>query len=252
MQDDRLIELLVDLHAGMPRLGPGNKEATLRALALCEDLPETPRILDVGCGSGAQTLVLATATQGQIVATDLVSDFLNQLQKAVQEKGLLDQVQVERADMHALPFPENRFDLIWSEGAIYIMGFDNGLSKWRPLLKPGGYLAVSEVAWFRPDPPTELRKFWDENYPAIRTVEENLTAARALGWLPVANFHLPVKSWTRDYYAPLKTRISEFRREKADDKDAQVLADMTEYEISLMDRFHEFYGYEFFILRRID
>ncbi|MEN8177741.1 MAG: methyltransferase domain-containing protein [Pseudomonadota bacterium] len=252
MQEERLVELLVKLHKGLSRLGPGSREATLKALALCEFLPDNPEVLDVGCGSGAQTLVLASATQGRIVATDLFHEFIDQLRAAINDKGLGEHIRVEQADMNALPFPEHSFDLIWSEGAIYIMGFDNGLTKWRPLLKPGGYLVVSEVAWFRPDPPLELKDFWDKNYPGIRSVEENLVAAKALGWTPVGNFHLPLKAWTRDYYAPLLERIPTFRIENAENGDAQAVADMTEYEITLLERFHDYYGYEFFILRKND
>ena len=250
MQNERFIELLVDLHKGLARLGPGSTESTLKALALCESLPDAPVILDLGCGSGAQTLVLAGATQGRIVATDLIPDFISELKKKIVEKGLTEQVGLKLADMHALPFADSSFDLIWSEGAIYIMGFDTGLQKLRPLLKPAGYLVVSEVAWFRPDPPTELKNFWRENYPGIRSVEANLEAAKAGGWTLVGNFHLPVTAWTKSYYAPLLERLPAFRSNNIEDADAQTVADMTEYEVSLLERFHEFYGYEFFILRR--
>ena len=80
--------------------------------------------------------------------------------------------------MNDLPFPDGRFDLIWSEGAVYIMGFDKALVKWRPLAKPGGYLVVSELSWFRPDPPAEIRDFWGHHYPAMRSVDGNLAVAR--------------------------------------------------------------------------
>ncbi|MDJ0807370.1 MAG: methyltransferase domain-containing protein [Gammaproteobacteria bacterium] len=250
MQEERLVELLVDLHSGLPRLGPGSKESTLKALAMCDCLPDNPDVLDIGCGCGAQTLVLATATQGQIIATDLFPEFLAPLESNIREKGLDGHVRIEKADMNTLPFPEKNFDLIWSEGAIYIMGFDNGLTNWRRLLRPGGYLVISEVVWFRRDPPAELKTFWESNYPAIRSIVENIESAKALGWSLVGNFHLPDKAWSQQYYLPLQKRIPDFRLENADDVDAQSVADMTEYEISLWERFHEYYGYEFFILRR--
>jgi len=250
MREERYVELLVELHADLARLGPGNEESTLKALALCEELPEHPRILDVGCGAGAQTLLLAKATQGHIVAVDLHQEFIDKLQNAVKLKGLTEHVQAEQADMHALPYPKESFDLIWSEGAIYIMGFDQGLAKWRPLLRLGGYFVVSEVAWFSPDPPTELREFWEKNYPGIRGVEENLAAAVAMGWSVVGNFHLPAQAWTRDYYRPLARRIPSFRAAHSGDQEALSVADMTEYEMSLMERFSDYYGYEFFIFRR--
>jgi SAM-dependent methyltransferase len=251
MQNERLEALLVDLHAGLARLGPGSREATLKALALCEDLPDNPDILDVGCGSGAQSLILATATKGNILATDLIQRFLDQLEQASRERGLQDYIRVERADMNALPYPDRSFDLIWSEGSVYIMGFDNGLLHWRPLLKAGGYLVLSEVSWFREDPPQELKVFWDEHYPGMRSVEDNLCAARDSGWTLVGNFHLPLKAWTREYYTPLKKRIPLFRKRHAGDSEAEALADLTELEIRLIERYGDFYGYEFYVLRRV-
>ena len=152
--------------------------------------------------------------------------------------------------MSELPFPESSFDLLWSEGAIYIIGFDQGLERWRPLVRPGGYLVVSEASWFRPDPPQEVRDFWAENYPAIRTVNENLAAARDLGWVPVGNFHLPEEGWSEEYYGPLEGRLSAFRRAHAGDPGALEIADLTELEISMYARYSGYYGYEFYVLRR--
>jgi SAM-dependent methyltransferase len=252
MNEERLIELLVALHEGLPRLGPGNTASTVKALKLCEELPAAPQILDVGCGTGAQTLALADHTNGNITATDLFPIFLAQLDANIRDQDLHGRIRTQAADMNELPFAECSFDLVWSEGAIYIMGFDNGLTTWRPLVKPGGYLVVSEVSWFRSDPPAGLKKFWDDNYPAIRIVKDNLVATQALGWNHISNFHLPVEAWTTDYYGPLRRRLPIFRETYSADRDAQEVADMTEHEMELLSSYSDFYGYEFYILRRPD
>ena len=252
MEDERLIELLVELHAGLPRLGPGNDKSTRRALALCQHLPAEPEILDLGCGTGAQTLVLAENTDGHITAVDLIPNFLSKLDKEVVSRGLEDRIEIQEGDMKELPFPEDSFDLVWSEGAIYIMGFDNGLSEWRRFVKPGGYLVVSEVSWFSPDRPREVQDFWNENYPAIRRVEENLAAARERGWSPVGSFHLPKEGWVREYYQLLEERLTAFRRANVDDPDAQGVADLTEVEMTMYSRYSDYYGYEFYVFRRGD
>ena len=250
MDENRFIELLVELHRGLPRLGPGNAESTTRALRLCSDLPAGPAILDVGCGTGAQTLVLAEQTDGPIVAVDLMPTFLADLERTVRQEDLQERIEVHQADMTDLPFEEHSFDLIWSEGAIYIMGFDDGLSAWRRLVKSGGYLVVSEVSWFVSDPPAEAVEFWAENYPTIRSVAENLEAAANQGWESVANFHLPREAWEEDYYGPLKKRLPEFRQAHSDDPDAFAVADLTEHEISIVERFSDSFGYEFYVSRR--
>lgn len=250
MDETRLIELLVELHDGLPRLGPGDAESTLKALALCEELPAAPAILDIGCGTGAQTLVLAAATAGHVTAMDRVPAFLRRVDQTAAEQRLTRRIRTCRGDMNAPPFSDASFDLVWSEGAIYIMGFDRGLARWRSLVKPGGYLVVSELSWFRPDPPADLQAFWDAHYPALRGVDANLAAAGELGWWPAGHRPLPATAWTRDYYGPLRARIPVFRATHAGDPDAQAVADLTEVEMALMERYPDYCGYEFYVLRR--
>lgn len=245
-----MIELLVELHEGLDRLGPGDAESTLRALGLCAELPPEPDILDIGCGTGAQTHTLAKNTDGTITATDLMPGFLAALSERATASGLESRVTTREADMSSLPFDDAEFDLIWSEGAIYIIGFDSGLAEWRRFLKPGGYLVVSEASWFRTDPPEELVAFWEENYPGMRTIEANAAAAAANGWEVVATFRLPDTAWTEGYYAPVRERLPEFRRRHANDEEAQEVAAMTEQEIELFEAYSDYYGYAFYVLRK--
>ena len=112
----------------------------------------------MGCGSGTQSIDLARATGGRVTAVDFCAQFLDQLRERLKGSPLEGRITPLRADMAALPLPDDAFDLVWSEGAIYSMGFDNGLAKWRTHLRPGGWLAVSEVSWLTPDTPDELRR----------------------------------------------------------------------------------------------
>jgi ubiquinone/menaquinone biosynthesis C-methylase UbiE len=251
MDDARMMDWLIALHAGLPRLGPGSDTATRRALADCVGLPATPDILDVGCGGGASSLVLAAATAGHITAVDRVPSFLRDLRTRAQARGFDGRIRPLVADMHALPFRSAAFDLIWSEGAIYIMGFDAGLTHWRSLLRPRGWLVVSELSWLTDHPPADLRDYWRENYPGMRNVADNLAAASTRGWEPVGHHPLPTEAWTIDYYGPLQERLTSFRAAHADDPDAQAVADMTEREIALMADAAGICGYVFYMLHRI-
>lgn len=244
---DRTIELLVELHQGLDRLGPGAAECSLRALTSCTELPSDPSVLDVGCGTGAQTLTLASAVGGRILAVDLILDFLVRLAKRTVK--VEKRVQPLAADMNRLPFADASFDLIWSEGAAYSMGFVNALAAWRNLARPRGYLVVTELSWFRPDASPEAREYWDQNYPGMRSVEDNLAAANAAGWEAVDNFHLPAETWG-NYHEPLQERLAAFRQTHAGDPQALAVADLTEQEISIMRRYGHLCGYELFILQR--
>ena len=66
----------------------------------------------------------------------------------------------------------------------------------------------------------------------------------------IGNFHPPVSAWTTDYYGALRERLPVIRAANTGDRDAQEVADMTEYEMSLMDRYSDWYGYEFFVGRK--
>ncbi|MDP6953571.1 MAG: class I SAM-dependent methyltransferase, partial [Alphaproteobacteria bacterium] len=150
MTGDRLFEIFLDVQRGLPRQGPGCAESTRRALSLCKALPENPRVLDIGCGPGMQTQVLLDSHAGELTAVDLIEEYLDQLRARVG-----DRVTIMTCDMAELPFLAQAFDLIWCEGAAYIMGVENALRDWRRLLKPQGYLALTELVWLTPEPPAE-------------------------------------------------------------------------------------------------
>ncbi|MCO4773605.1 MAG: class I SAM-dependent methyltransferase [Deltaproteobacteria bacterium] len=249
---DPMIEHLVALHRGLPRQGPGDTASTQKALELCAGLPSASQILDIGCGSGAQTLVLAEATQGTVTGVDLHDAILQGLTDEAARRGLTARVKAVRGDMTALPFPEESFDLLWSEGAIYIMGFDAGLDAWRPLLRAGGCLAVTELSWLTPNPPAEASAFWAEGYPAMRSIEANLAGAEAAGFEVVGHFVLPARTWTDEYYGPLAARLDPYLAEHPGDAVAEAVVAGTREEIAMYERFGDTYGYVFYVLRRSD
>jgi ubiquinone/menaquinone biosynthesis C-methylase UbiE len=141
-----------EIHSGLPREGPGCFAATQRAFDMLT-LPPRPKILDVGCGPGQQTMDLASMCEGEIVALDNHAPYLAEVRARAARLGFSRRVTACLGDMAKLPFPSGSFDCIWSEGAIYIIGFARGLELWRPFLKPGGFIAVSEITWLRADAP---------------------------------------------------------------------------------------------------
>jgi SAM-dependent methyltransferase len=247
-QETPPVQLLFELHKDMPRQAPGSDASTLRALKLLGPWPQPPEILDLGCGPGAHSLALARATGGRVTAVDLHQPYLEQLEASAKTEGLSHAITTVRTDMSELPFPSESYDLIWSEGAIYLVGFDHALREWARLLKPGGAIAVTEISWLTSEPPQELQEFWGSAYPAMRSVQGNLQAAAGAGFKEIDHFVLPDSDWWDGYYSYLEHRLALFRRDFGEHPGAESLALGTEREISLFRRFSEHYGYVFYLL----
>ena len=212
--------------ASLPRLGPGDEASTIKALNMLrstgprhEDKAagRTTRILDLGCGNGGQTVALARHTEGSILAVDNHPPFLEELRRRAEAAGVSGRIQVLARDMRALEMGEDSFDLIWSEGALYIMGFREGLVACHSLLAPGGELAVSELCWLRSDPPADCRRFFSTVYPALADIEANLAAIRACDYEVLGHFTLPESAWWEHYYHPLEERLRSLRKRYAAD-----------------------------------
>ena len=161
-------QLLIDLHKSENRLGPGGDAETQRSIELAMLDPFAPlKIADIGCGTGASTLQLARSLNADVTAVDLFPEFIDELRRRAGQSGLSDNIHPLVRSMDTLPFDDGEFDVIWSEGAIYNMGFEAGIHNWRRFLKPGGVLVVSEITWTTHDRPAEIDEYWQAEYPEI-------------------------------------------------------------------------------------
>ena len=245
------MDLFFELHRDMPREGPGEAASTRQAFALMTGLPDRPRILDIGCGPGVQTLQLAKISAGTILAIDNHQPFLDALALRAEQEGLSDRISIRNQSMFDLDFIKpGSFDAIWSEGAIYIIGFAKGLREWQPFLKQGGYLAVSELSWLKPVPPAEIETYWEENYPGMQPLEQNLATLHKAGYRETGHFVLPESAWWEDYYTPLEKRIALLREKYRDNDEALAFLHTSQREIDLYRQYSEWYGYVFYIMKK--
>lgn len=242
--------IFFEIHSGLPREGPGSNESTRRAYEMIADMPERPRILDIGCGPGMQTQELARLSGGRITAVDSHQPFLDELSRSADAAGLSDLIGTVNASMDDLQFTDESFDLIWCEGAIFIIGFEEGLKQWKRLLRPGGVLAVTEAAWLKPDPPKEILDFWNKYYPAITTIADNLRMIHRCGYESVGHFALPGQDWWTHYYAPIVERLKLLRAKYEGNQAAQAVLDMEDVEMEMHRRYSEYYGYVFYVMRK--
>ena len=248
--DPKARAIFFEVHSGLPREGPGNRACTARALELARPLPQAARVLDIGCGPGMQTLDLAELLPGAaITAIDNHPPFVAEANRHAAARGLSNRVTAQVGDMTALDFPPASFDLLWCEGAAYIMGVERALGTWRPLLRPGGRLALSEAIWLRDDPPEAVRRFWAEDYPAMGDVQSCRDLVRRCGYELLGDFVLPEDAWWDDYYTPMLARIEELTDKYPDDPAAQaVLAEAVE-ETECYRDYADYCGYVFLVMK---
>ncbi len=243
------MDFFFEIHKDLPREGPGDSDSTRKAYRKLNALPEIPHILDLGCGPGAQTMDLAEVSEGIIQAVDTHQPFLDVLQQKVNDAGLQDRITLHNQSMKNLNFPPASFDLIWSEGAIYIMGFEKGLQNWKSFLKPEGYIAVTEVSWLKPDPPHEVREFWQKGYPGMKSLEDNLKIIYDCGYYLTDYFALPTTSWTEEYYKPMLNRIELLREQYKNDPQMHAFLDEEQFEMDIYNKYCDYYGYVFYIMQ---
>ncbi len=243
--------LICEYFLNTERQGPGSPEVTLKALGFIDNLTDQSLIADLGCGTGGQTMVLAQHAPGHITGLDFFPGFIDRFNSNARGLNLQDRVKGIVGSMDNLPFGEGELDLIWSEGAIYNIGFERGLNEWRKYLKTGGYIAVSESAWFTEERPAEIHDFWMEAYPQIDTIPNQVALIQKAGYLPVASFILPETCWTEHYFAPLVKAREKFLAKYPGNKTAEELVAMSHHEEELYRKYKWFYGYVFYIAKKI-
>lgn len=247
------IELLVDLHKTARRQGPGGDAETERAIELAGLSRQSPlKIADIGCGTGASTLILARLLNARITAIDFLQDFLDRLKARARSEGLEDRVTPLCASMEKLPLDDGEFDVIWSEGAIYNIGFSKGIADWRRYLKPGGLLVASEITWTTNSRPLELESHWERGYSEIDTASAKIKVLEDHGYSPVGYFVLPEQCWLENYYEPMRARFAAFLSRNGNSEAARSIVEAERREIALYEQYKTHYGYGVYIARKVD
>ena len=174
---------------------------------------------------------------------------ITRVRKAAEDVGLADRLETVQADMNEMTFEPSSFDVIWSEGAIYFLGFEKGLAKVKGFVKSGGYVGVSEPVWLKANPPPDVVVLFRE-YPEIDTVERKLEVISRLGFENIGHFVFPSSSWTELYYDPLAQRIPGYERKWKGIPEAEDVLEEARTEMSVFRDYSEYYGYAFFVMRK--
>ena len=246
---EKQLDFIISFHTKLYRQGPGSDEETHRAIKLT-GLSESHElnVLDLGCGTGAQTNVLANHLNGIITALDLFQPFLDELEHRIKSPN----VRTFQGSMDDLPFEKESFDLIWSEGAVYNMGFENGLKYLHPFLKKNGVIALSEITWLTNERPAEIETYWNTEYPEIDNAQGKIRTLHKSGYQLLDHFILSEESWLSNYYSPLEKELATLKEDHSIDKELKEVIQSYQNEIELYKRFKAYFGYSFYVARKVN
>lgn len=250
MNTDLDRRIFFEVHQDLYREGPGSTQCTWQALDLTGvDRTASLTVINVGCGPGAQSLDLAARLPAAtLVSVDLQASYLRSLRARADASSAGDRIVPVQADMARLPLADGRADLIWCEGAAYIMGVAAALDEWWRLLRPGGAIAFTEAVWLRDDAPEPVRACWDE-YPAMADVPACRRLLDQRGFQRRGDFVLPPEAW-RQYYEPMSERLDRIEARYRGHREAQPALAECRSEIDVWRRFGDWYGYAFFVAEK--
>jgi serine/threonine-protein kinase HipA len=237
------------LHEGLCTCSPARLDFARKAFRMLPPI-DKPRILDIGCGRGDPTLELARLTDGEVTGLDVDQASLDALSVRAAEQGLSDRVHLVNCPMQEMTFGDGSFDIIWAEASIHIVGFEVGLTAWRRLLVPEGFLVVHEMAWLRSHPPVEIADHWRRIYAGIRTVPEYADCIGLCGFRLIDAFALPDDFWWREYYHPLEQRIHALRESCQGDEGSLRALAQEEEQVVLYKKYPHWYGSAYLVMQR--
>ena len=244
-QHDQYMNDFMHVFEALERWGPGSESETNRAIS---NLPNSPsNVLEIGCGKGLATRVLAKTLNAKIIATDNEQSALDSINEDIAQLGLSEKVSTQCASMTDLPFEQGTFDLVWAEASAYIMGVEKALAGWKPLLTSNGVLVFSDLVMLTSTPSEAVQAFWQKEYPDIQTIETRRAQIAKAGYDIVSDFTFEQSSWD-NYYLPLKTRAEQLAPSM---ENSAALKDI-QAEVEFYLKHQAEFGYQMFVLKPLN
>jgi ubiquinone/menaquinone biosynthesis C-methylase UbiE len=201
---------------------------TERAFRMLPKL-DKPRILDIGCGSGAPTMELARLGQGEVIGIDIDQPALDKLNRKIKESGFSNQVRAVNCSILDMSFPDESFDIIWSEGSIFVIGFERGIREWKHLLKTNGFMVIHDEKG---------------------NVQEKLEQISKCGYKLLGYFILSEDTWRTEYFGPLEKLVAKYQTSYADDPQKLEELNQARRELEMFKNYPERNNSVYFVIQK--
>ena len=171
-----------------------------------------PNILDIGCGSGVPTIELAKISNGHVTGIDIDESLLDILRRKIKDAGLKNKVSVLNKSISTMSFEKESFDIIWSEGAVFVIGFENSIKNWREYLIPNGFLVLHDD---------------------IKDKTKKLGLIEKYGYKLTAEFDLSFEIWWNEYYSQLEELVDKYKDKYPNDYELTAEIDIDQNQINM-------------------
>jgi ubiquinone/menaquinone biosynthesis C-methylase UbiE len=160
-------------------------EYLIKALSMISYI-EKPLVLDIGCGTGVPTLILASHSNGTIYAVDSNDLSLSILRDKIIKLNLSERIITFHKSVLEIDFPDLKFDIIVAEGLLNIIGFESGLLLVNKIIKNGGFFIIHD-------------EYSNKN--------KKLKIINRYNYKLTGSFELDENVWWDDYYQCLEKQI---------------------------------------------
>jgi ubiquinone/menaquinone biosynthesis C-methylase UbiE len=134
-------------YVGLSVLHPGGFASTKRLLDKCK-IDKTKRVLDIACGKGTTSILIAKRYGCKVIGIDICSDLIKEAKELARENRVDHLIDFQVADATNLPFNDNEFDITIAQAMLVLI--DNKESVIREslrVLKPTGLAGWIELTW---------------------------------------------------------------------------------------------------------
>lgn len=134
-------------YVGLSVLHPGGFVSTKRLLDTCK-IDKSKRVLDIACGKGTTSILIAKRFGCKIVGIDICPDLIKEAKKLAKRNRVDHLVEFQVADATQLPFNDNEFDVIIAQAMLVLIEKKETVIKESlRVLKPNGLAGWIELTW---------------------------------------------------------------------------------------------------------